>query len=181
MAKIVDGDRPVIFFAVVLFLSGCQIREPLSAQFSASETGRLPQSTIDSQLAEATFRYQFTHNASGQQSSTSAFCIGYGANPSRNGDPFDPPKSFLARLSDIHPPVLPYSFCSSTNAGVIANETREPALIFTISSVKCADNSHCEVEGGYYEAPLSSSGNTYSLERKDGKWVVVKDTMHWIS
>jgi len=59
--------------------------------------------------------------------------------------------------------------------------TGKPGLIFTIDSVRCADTSRCEVEGGYYEAGLSASGNTYFLEKRDGKWVVVRDTMHWIS
>ena len=50
-----------------------------------------------------------------------------------------------------------------------------------IGSVKCADSSHCEVEGGYYEANESAFGNTYYLEKHNDEWVVVKDVMHWIS
>jgi hypothetical protein len=37
------------------------------------------------------------------------------------------------------------------------------------------------VNGGYYEGNLSASGNVYTVERKDHKWVVTKDQMLWIS
>jgi hypothetical protein len=38
-----------------------------------------------------------------------------------------------------------------------------------------------EVSGGYYEAELSASGNTYYMRKKDGKWVCEKNVMRWIS
>ena len=171
---------PMRCAAAALFLSGCQLPNPKSAGYSGSARELLPHSSIDRDLAEATFRYQFAHNESGQQSSVSTYCIGYGANPSRNGTPFDPPDSFLKRLSDITPPVRPYSSCSRRDDGAF-NETNKPALIFEIESVRCVDDANCEVDGGYYEASLSASGNTYLLERRAGKWIVIKNTEHWIA
>ena len=47
--------------------------------------------------------------------------------------------------------------------------------------IKRVSDTKVEVSGGYYEAGLSSSGNTYIVELKEGKWVVTGDTMHWIS
>jgi hypothetical protein len=37
------------------------------------------------------------------------------------------------------------------------------------------------VEGGYYEAGLSSSGNTYHLKMVSGVWRVVQNQLNWIS
>jgi hypothetical protein len=38
------------------------------------------------------------------------------------------------------------------------------------------------VTGGYFEAGLSASGNTYTLGRqRDGSWLVTSDQMQWIS
>jgi hypothetical protein len=38
-----------------------------------------------------------------------------------------------------------------------------------------------DVEGGYYEGNLSSSGNFYRVERKAGVWVVTDDKVQWVS
>lgn len=37
------------------------------------------------------------------------------------------------------------------------------------------------MNGGYSEANLSASGNTYLVKWRDGKWKVVKDVMNWVS
>ena len=171
---------PMRFVAAALFVSGCQLPNPKLVDYSGSEKEHLPHSSINRDLAEATFRYQFAQNESGQQSSVSTYCIGYGADPSKNGSPFDPPNSFLKRLSDIKPPVQPESSCSWIG-GAVFNETKKPALIFEIESVKCVHDANCEVNGGYYEASLSASGNTYLLERRAGKWIVVKSKERWIA
>ena len=56
--------------------------------------------------------------------------------------------------------------------------------MFRIEAIRLQGMSKAEVDGGYYEAGLSASGNTYSLVRKDGVWSVVKrrdalDLMKW--
>ena len=43
------------------------------------------------------------------------------------------------------------------------------------------DDDTVDADGGYYEGIMSSSGNTYRVVRRNGKWVVTRDTMHWIS
>jgi hypothetical protein len=147
-------------------------------------TGAMAQSSppIDPDIAETTFRYQFAHNASGQQADAHVYCIGFAATNGESPERRDPSPEFLSRFGDVTPPVKAYSQCStSADKGVIDKATGKEGLIFTISSVKCADATRCEVEGGYYEASLSASGNTYYLERHDAKWVVVKDVMHWIA
>ncbi len=45
-------------------------------------------------------------------------------------------------------------------------------LLFYISEIRWLSESEVEVEGGYYEAGLSASGNTYHLSRNRGSWIV---------
>ncbi len=113
-------------------------------------------------IAEATFRHQFTHNASGQQQKSSAYCLTLFGK--------DPDAGFLARFKDHKPPVQKGS-----------EFVEGKGLKFHISKIKRISASKVEVSGGYYEGGLSSSGNTYLLELKDGKWIVAEDKMLWIS
>ena len=114
------------------------------------------------EIAEATFRYQFKHNASGQQQKAPAYFLSLFGK--------DPDDAFLKRFEGHKPPVKKGS----------AFEVGK-GLLFTVVRMRRASNVMVEVSGGYYEAGLSSSGNTYVVELKDGKWVVTGDTMHWIS
>jgi len=125
-------------------------------------------------VAEAVLRHQFDHNASGAQRNADYFFIFL--------EKGDPPPALLARFANEKPPVLPASLAtSSAFEGVKHKESGGRGLIFRISSIKWLDANTAEVEGGYYEAGLSSSGNVYRVERRSGKWSVTKDEMQWIS
>ncbi|MEW6743970.1 MAG: hypothetical protein AB1486_14560 [Planctomycetota bacterium] len=82
----------------------------------------------------------------------------------------DPPEGFLQRFDGNRPPVLPGS---SFRKGA--------GLLFRVDGIKDITPTVVDVAGGYYEAELSASGNTYRLELRDGSWIVVSDRMHWIS
>jgi hypothetical protein len=117
----------------------------------------------------------FGKNASGQQQSAGVYCLELekGADPS---------PAFLARLRSAAPHVTRASACdASADKGVIEKSSGKQGLIFRVESISWIDDDHAEVGGGYYEAGLSASGNTYYLERKNGAWHVTKDVMHWIS
>jgi hypothetical protein len=43
------------------------------------------------------------------------------------------------------------------------------------------DDTHAEVDGGYYEGMLSASGDRLWLERRHRQWVVVRRERCWIS
>jgi hypothetical protein len=116
--------------------------------------------TLD--VCEALFRHQFDHNGSGIQQRARAYYLII-----EEGDP-DP--AFLARFSDLGKPVLPGS-----------QFLKGDGLSFRIDSIKWVDDHTVEMTGGYYEGNLSSSGNTYRLELRDGKWTVTMDAMRWIS
>jgi len=138
----------------------------------------------DLDVIEATFRYQFSHNASGEQSHVSTYCIGFQNDQKHAAEESDSPAELITRLADIIPVVKPLSECRITPQGRDGVKDRisgKEALIFTLEQPVCATESTCKIEGGYYEANESSSGDTYYLEKHNGKWAVVKDVMRWIS
>ncbi len=134
-------------------------------------------------LLEATFRHMFTDNASGGQSAVAAFCISVGKSGQEMAvNPIlDPSPELLSRLADVRPNVLPGSGCAWTDVAIVEKKSRKHALLFAITEILCSSASKCEVKGGYLEGNLSSSGNTYVVERNKDVWKVTGNTMHWIS
>jgi hypothetical protein len=130
---------------------------------------------LNEDIAEAVFRYQFGHNASGAQQSAGVYCLDLTGS--------DPSAAFLARFGTQRPPVRPASACkTSAREGVVDIRTGKHGLIFSVRSVTWDGSSDdATADGGYYEGGLSASGNTYTLKRSAGRWSVVKDVMHWIS
>lgn len=153
--------RPILVFIASVLLAGSV---PLHAEekkppppYDKSITER---QALD--IAEATFRYQFEHNASGQQQKAPAYFLSLFGK--------DPAEAFLKRFEGHKPPVKKGSEFKIGKG-----------LLFRVARIKRVSDAKVEVSGGYYEAGLSSSGNTYVVEFKNGKWVVTRDRMHWIS
>jgi hypothetical protein len=113
-------------------------------------------------IAEATFRYQFQKNASGAQQKAAAYYLSLFEK--------DPSPEFLKRFAQHKPPVRKGSEFKVGNG-----------LAFRVITIKRVSETKVEVSGGYYEGDLSSSGNSYFVEKKDGKWVVTGVEMHWLS
>jgi hypothetical protein len=128
-------------------------------------------------IRETTFRYQFGKNASGQQQSAKSFYLAVSADDKQT----DPDDAFIERFAGNEPPVKKVSECDSSGAGVVDKKTGESGLIFKTGAIKWVSDTEVEISGGYYEAGLSASGNTYYLKKVNGKWTVIKDVMHWIS
>lgn len=117
-------------------------------------------------IREAVFRYQFDHNASGQQKRAQFYYLAVGK---KQADPTD---EFMKRFADHHPPVRKVSEWKPKG---------RPGLVFRVSSIKWISDTKVEAEGGYYEGLLSSSGNTYIVVKRQGKWKVVHDRLDIIS
>jgi hypothetical protein len=138
-----------------------------------------PDLSVDDQVREAVFRYQFTHNASSQKDRAPVYFL---ALDDERDKPRDPSPALMARFAQHKPRVEPRSHADvSFDKGVIDRDTGERGLVFRVTSISFVSADVAVVEGGYYEANLSSSGNTYRVERKDGVWVVTEDKMQWIS
>jgi hypothetical protein len=112
-------------------------------------------------ICEAVLRHQIFHSAAGGRGSETAYVEVQGRNPTG---------TFLDRFQGHQPPVM---------AGW--RFTMGSGVLYRIGGIKRTGKDAAEVYGGYYEGNLSSSGNTYYVVRKDGKWVVDRDEMHWIS
>jgi hypothetical protein len=126
-------------------------------------------------VREAVFRYQFEHNSSGQQKRASVYCLSIGENT-------DPSDEFIKRFANHSPPVRKISGCNvGPYDGVVDKLTHKLGLVFRVSSINWISGTEVEATGGYYEAGLSASGDTYTVRKRLGKWRVAKDKMNWIS
>ena len=87
----------------------------------------------------------------------------------------------MKRFAGNKPPVKMVSECHApADKGVVDKKSGERGLIFNTGAIKWISDTEAEMEGGYYEGVLSSSGSTYYLKKVDGKWKVIKDELHWI-
>ena len=154
-----------IAVALVLLVCGCSSTEQTPTQLSEED-----------QIREAVFRYQFEFNASGLGEAANAYFL------SVEGEQ-DPSPQLLERFDGHRPPVKPVSASNLEpgTAQVLDSETGLPGLIFRITEMRCVSDDEVEVDGGYYEASESASGNTYSVVKQGGSWQVVDLQAHWIS
>ena len=153
----------------ILLLTSCQIAPERRDQMP-------PVSLTKEQedIYEALFRHQFVHNASSVQRSPGAYFL------SIQGT--DPSGKFLARFAGHHPPVKRASEARyGRHSGVYDPATRRGSLILSVEVIRWRSEQSVEVSGGYDEANLSASRNTYRLTRTKHGWRVTKDTLHFIS
>ncbi len=128
-------------------------------------------------IRETVFRYQFEHNASGQGKSAHAYCLAILVGE-KDSDPSD---QFMKRFAHHKPQVRKVSACHWDSIRVVENRTGRPALIFHVSKITWVSDSEVTVDGGYEEANVSSSGNTYTVTKRNSKWEVTSDRMNVIS
>ena len=94
----------------------------------------------------------------------------------------DPTDEFMKRFADHKPPVRKDSACRADgDKGVRDKKTDERGLIFWITTIEWKSDTEVGVKGGYYEGRLSSSANTYTVKKENGKWKVTNNKLDWIS
>jgi hypothetical protein len=131
-------------------------------------------------VQEAVFRHQFERNASVQQKRAEVYFLALG--DPHEKDAIDPSNEFLARFTAMKPRVAKYTDAGTTDRGwVIDKKTKEGGVIFFVHSIRMIDSKTAEGKGGYQEAGLSASGNTYHLKFGWRGWRVVDERMDWIS
>ena len=124
-----------------------------------------PAGADDDDIREAVFRYQISKNE------TEVYFLQI--------DGADPSTEFMKRFEGHDPPVKPKSACVAEGAAQ-DKETKKHGAILSVGKVtRAADGA--TVQGSVYWAPLAAVGGTYTLVRKDGKWVVTGFKMEWIS
>jgi hypothetical protein len=133
------------------------------------------QSQVDD-IREAVFRYQFGHNGSSQQQSAKVYFLSVGE---KYRDPSD---AFMKRFAEHKPPVRKASASQQLRGrGIVDKRTGELGLAFGVETIKWISETEVEVRGGYAEAELSASGNTYTVKKQGGKWKVTLDKLNIIS
>ena len=110
----------------------------------------------EADIAEAVFRYQFQHNASAIQQEADHYCLSLSGERSPDGD-------FLHRFDGNHPPVRSADQCQRGSGH---------NLFFRVQRFDWRSDTEVWVSGGYWEANLSSSNESYRVRLKNGKWVV---------
>jgi hypothetical protein len=116
-------------------------------------------------LLEAVLRHQFENNASsiGDQAKTYFISLPDGK---------DPDEQFLSRFDAHLPPVKAASESGRDGNRVIDRVHGEPALIFSVRSLRTTPSNGVLIEAGYYEADLSASWTSLMGLCKDERWVV---------
>ena len=92
----------------------------------------------------------------------------------------DPTPELITALNINGARYSPFSACKPIKFGYVAPNGK-PALIVFVSNFKRTSPWRATVEYSESTGFLGGSGWTITLERKDGKWVVVSEIMEWIS
>jgi hypothetical protein len=165
---------PVIFLFLLFSLSaGCNNATNAPTSFQLTE---------DDEILVAVFKHQFLHNASGQQQTAKVYFLMVRTRiDSSRWQDSDPGAELMHGFVGHIPPVKPYSACRFGDRGVYDTLTMDQGLLFRTEAIRRITSDSVEVNGGYYEAGESASGNVYTLRRSFGVWKVVGDVMLWIS
>jgi ankyrin repeat protein len=127
---------------------------------------------------EATFRHQFGLNGSGQQNPAKIYYLEI--TDFKTGNRTDPSAAFLKRFAGSQPPVAAVSeYNELAEKGVPDVQPGEEVDIFVLDTIRWISETKVEMSGGVsIPGEFDGSSVTYTLEKKDGKWVVVKDVRH---
>jgi len=124
-------------------------------------------------ICESTFRYMFENEANPDPKLNYRFI-----------SVLDPvPNELLGRFKDEAIPVNPpgISFDMIEDSDYAQNPDKKVALRYSISSIRKESDSKVIVECSVYRHMLAAGGYEYTLEKHEGKWVVVDGRSTWIS
>lgn len=155
--------KPLICLILLSLLSSSCVQNTASG--TASEAAPVSRAAAEEDIAEAVFRYQFDHNASGIQKQAARYCL------SLPGDR-SPGEAFLQRFAGSQPPVASAEECERVGG---------KNLFFRVQKFDWRKDNEVWVRGGYYEGNLSSSVEAFQVVRQNGRWVVKGARMEMIS
>ena len=94
----------------------------------------------------------------------------------------DPRPAFLKRLNDLSAPVKPIAAAEWSGGFIYDRETRERGAAFYIKNATLHSTDEADVDAIIHPGGSGKScGWFYHLNRKDGKWVVTRETWKWMS
>lgn len=142
---------------------------------------------VENDIREAAYRHAFGHLYHNRGTWTSSFIgVCYGCSlVGRSGLPVFTTPFLLNRLRDCTPPVASESACYYSEAQphhqIVHRTTEKTGAVFYTGAIWWVSWDTVRIEVGYYEGPLSASGNIYTIKRRNGRWVVIDNRMLWIS
>ncbi|HEV2854808.1 MAG TPA: hypothetical protein VHC97_18585 [Thermoanaerobaculia bacterium] len=157
--------KSLAILALVSTLGGCAANANATDPMASSSTASPSRAAAEEEIAEAVFRRQFEHNASGLQKNAEKYCL------SLPGDRA-PSAELLKRFGGNHPPVAAAGQCDRKSG---------KNLFFRINKFDWRKDDEVWVRGGYYEGNLSSSLELFQVVRENGKWIVKGQRMEAIS
>lgn len=95
----------------------------------------------------------------------------------------DPSVEFIERFRNYRYKVLPVSYSKyDEQSGMVIHRSKDgTAAVLQIRTLKVFSEKKVKIDWGHYKANLNASGSTATLKYKNGKWLVVKSRMKWIS
>ena len=121
-------------------------------------------------VLEAVYRYQFLNNATGRTPlGADTIFLAHGPGARRE----DPSAELMARFAGHIPAVAPASEADTSGTGVTHKVRGGRGVLFHIDRIRPIDADTFDVDGGYFEAGLSASTNSYRVRRLGEGWKVV--------
>lgn len=145
--------KTLICLILLSLLSSSCAHSPAPASSAASSPTR---AADEQDIAEAVFRYQFDHNASGIQNKAARYCL------SLPGDR-SPGEAFIQRFAGNQPPVAAADECERVGG---------KNLYFRVQRYDWRKDNEVWVRGGYSEGRFSSSVEAFRVERRNSRWGV---------
>jgi hypothetical protein len=65
--------------------------------------------------------------------------------------------------------------------GVVDPVTGKKGVHFSIDEMVSEPGDSVRVKARYYEGTMSAAGYTYTLKKVEGRWIIIKREMDWIS
>jgi hypothetical protein len=140
---------------------------------------------VENDIREAAYRHAFTnlyHNRSTRNASFIGVCYGC-SSCDRPSIPVLTTPFLLNRFKGCRPPVRSIFECryDDSRKQIADKRTGRTGAAFLTGMIRWVSWDTVKIEAGYYEGLLSSSGNIYTLKRKNGRWVVVNDRVRFLS
>ena len=130
---------------------------------------------------EAVIRYELTSSEFALAYGVKTFCIEFidTAAESRS----DPPQELIQRLNDGRHKVRKGSDCDYNRGkdDVVVRGSNSPGLWLSVEGASWKSDTSMAITGRYFLGAENGSGHVYQLEKRGGKWLVIKDRLIWVS
>ena len=139
---------------------------------------------VENDIREAAYRYGFEHLGYCPEKCKIRFLsIAYGCSSFEHPSlPAWTTPFLLNRFKESNPPVKSPFYCKRDFPNPPTDkQTRKQGVELFTGTIWWVSPDTVKIEVGYYAGPLAGSGNVYTLKRKHGRWIVIKDDIVFLS